>query len=142
MNLPALTLQISGIGKGMMEAMLRHGASGTIVSRTQERLDKAAEQMRKDIPGAQVLAIAGDVRTPTDLEAAIKATVDRFGRIDIVVACAAGNFLSPIETLSYNAFKTVVDIDLLGSFNTVKAAFPYLKKNGNSSIIGVSVGEA
>jgi peroxisomal 2,4-dienoyl-CoA reductase len=86
-----------------MESMLRHGAKGTIFSRTQERLDNAAAQMRSDIPGCEVLAISGDVRNPMDLEKAVKATVDKFGRIDIVVAGAAGNFLSPIETLSYNA---------------------------------------
>ncbi|KAI9023962.1 2,4-dienoyl-CoA reductase [Hyaloraphidium curvatum] len=128
----------SGICKGMAEAMLRHGAKATIFSRTQERLDRAAEQMRKDIPGAEVLAISGDVRNPEDLEKAVKATVERFGKIDIVVAGAAGNFLAPIEQLSYRAFKTVVDIDLLGTFNTIKACFPHLKASGNASIIGVT----
>lgn len=146
----------SGIGKGMAECMLRHGAVGCIFSRTQERLDKAADQMRKDIPGAQVLAIAGDVRNPVNLEEAMKATVEKFGKLDTLVACAAGNFLAPIEHLSYNAFKTVIDIDLLGgfpldrqlcsiliplpagSFNTIKAAYPYLKKSGNASCIGIT----
>lgn len=145
-----------------MEAMLRHGARGTIFSRTQERLDKAAEQMRKDIPGCEVLAIAGDVRNPEDLEKAVKATAERFGKIDIVVAGAAGNFLAPIEHLSYRAFKTVIDIDLLGTFNvgmswrsaarvgtplnllssntpqTIKSCYPYLKASGNASVIGVT----
>jgi len=126
----------------MAEAMVRHGAKACIVSRTQERLDKAAREMMSAVPGSEVLPIAADVRKPDELEAAAKKCVEKFGRIDIVVCGAAGNFLAPAEKLSYNAFKTVIEIDLLGSYNTVKACFPYLKESGaqtgNSSIIAVT----
>ncbi|KAI9009230.1 hypothetical protein DFJ74DRAFT_700025 [Hyaloraphidium curvatum] len=128
----------SGICKGMTEAYLRHGAKCTIFSRTQSKLDAAADEMRRDIPGAQVLAIAGDVRNPEDIEAAMKTTAEKFGGIDIVIVGAAGNFLALAENLSYKAFKTVIDIDLLGAWNTCKAAFPYLKKSGNANIIAIS----
>lgn len=118
--------------------MLRHGAKVCIFSRTQSKLDDAAAEMRRDIPGAQVLAISGDVREPADLEKAMATTAEKFGGIDIVVVGAAGNFLALAENLSYKAFKTVIDIDLLGAWNTCKAAFPYLKKSGNANIVAVS----
>ncbi|KAF0519165.1 2,4-dienoyl-CoA reductase [Gigaspora margarita] len=126
----------SGICKGMTEAMLRHGAKAAIISRSQDKLDKAAEEMRKEI-GAEVLAIAADVRKPEDIIKAVELTIEKFGRIDILVNGAAGNFLSAIETLSYRAFRTVIEIDLIGTFNTSKACFPHLKKS-KGVVINVS----
>lgn len=73
-----------------------------------------------------------DVRDYKQLEEAVKQTVEAFGRIDFVVAGAAGNFVCDFVNLSPNAFKSVVDIDLLGSFNTVKAALPELIKTKGS----------
>ncbi|KAJ3332705.1 hypothetical protein HDU93_008965 [Gonapodya sp. JEL0774] len=128
----------SGICKGIAEAYLRHGAKVTIVSRSKDRLEAAAAEMRQSIPGADVLAVAADVREPQQLEAAAKATADKFGRIDILICGAAGNFLAPAESLSYRAFRTVIEIDLIGAFNTIKACFPYLKRSGSASIIGIS----
>lgn len=118
----------SGICRGMTEAMLRHGAKAVITSRSQERLDRAAEEMRKET-GGEVLAISADVRKPEEIIKVVDAAIEKFGKIDILVNGAAGNFLSPVETLSYRGFRTVVEIDLLGTFNTSKAAFPYLKKS-------------
>lgn len=69
------------------------------------------------------------MRDVKSLEAAAARTVEELGRIDFVICGAAGNFLSTVQNLSANAFKSVVDIDLLGSYNTVKATLPELKKN-------------
>ncbi|KAH8205250.1 hypothetical protein TruAng_000497 [Truncatella angustata] len=78
-------------------------------------------------PGAQVIGIGGvDVRKLDSLETAVQQTIKKFGRIDYVIAGAAGNFLAPITSLSSNAFKSVVDIDLLGSYNTFKATASHL----------------
>ncbi|CAG8485587.1 8189_t:CDS:10 [Ambispora leptoticha] len=126
----------SGICRGMTEALLTHGASAVITSRSLERLEKAAEEMRK-ATGGEVLAVAADVRKPDEVEKAVKKAIEKFGKIDILINGAAGNFLAPAELLSYNAFRTVVEIDLLGTFNVSKACFPYLKKS-KGSIINVS----
>lgn len=80
-------------------------------------------------PGSKVIGASADVREPEQLVAAVAKTVAELGRIDFVIAGAAGNFLSAIEHLSPNAFKQVVSIDLLGSYNTLKACLPELKKN-------------
>jgi peroxisomal 2,4-dienoyl-CoA reductase len=65
------------------------------------------------------------------VEQAIASTIEKFGSLNIVINCAAGMFLAPIEKMSYNGFKTVVDIDLLGTYNVTKAAYTaYLKEYG------------
>lgn len=85
-------------------------------------------------PGARVLAIAGvDVRDPKALQDAADRTARDLGSIDYVIAGAAGNFLAPMSQLSANAFKSVIDIDVLGSYNTVKATLPYLVESAKRS---------
>src|SRR5207253_6562649 len=85
----------------------------------------------------EAFAVAADVRKPEEVEKAIASTLDRFGKIDIVVNGAAGNFLCTAEELSPNGFGTVVDIDLKGTFNVCRAAFAELKKN-RGQILNIS----
>lgn len=85
---------------------------------------KDIESVRK---GSRVIGLGGvDVRKLADLEAAVEKCVKELGRLDFVIAGAAGNFLASIANISANAFKSVIDIDLIGSYNTVKATLPYL----------------
>jgi peroxisomal 2,4-dienoyl-CoA reductase len=85
----------------------------------------------------EAFAVAADVRNPEEVEKAIAATVERFGKVDIVVNGAAGNFLCAAEELSPNGFGTVVDIDLKGSFNVCRAAFAQLKEH-KGQILNIS----
>ncbi|KAJ3280955.1 hypothetical protein HDU76_009043 [Blyttiomyces sp. JEL0837] len=126
----------SGICRGMAEAMARHGANVSVLGRTLSKLEDAVAEFKRKT-GADCLAIQTDVRNYAQLEEAMKKTYDKFGRIDYVVCGAAGNFLAPAEALSPNAFKTVVEIDLIGTFNTCKAALPYLKQT-RGAIINVT----
>lgn len=120
------------------EALILLGADAAIVGRNKEKTDKAAEEMAKLRPGAKVVSCANvDVRDVQSIAQAVEKTVATVGRIDFVIAGAAGNFLSDFNHLSSNAFKSVVAIDLLGSFNTVKATFDQLRKN-KGSILFVS----
>src|SRR5207245_4571187 len=82
-------------------------------------------------------AVSADVRKPDEVAGALSATVERFGKIDIVVNGAAGNFLCKADELSPNGFGTVVDIDLKGTFNVCRAAFAELKKN-RGQILNIS----
>ncbi|KAG1392132.1 hypothetical protein G6F58_012575 [Rhizopus delemar] len=120
----------------MTEAMVRHGAKAVIFSRSKDRLEKAAKELSEKT-GGEVFAVAGDIRNPSDAERVVKETIDRYGRIDYLINGAAGNFLAPFKDLSYNAFRTVVEIDLLGTFNLTKAAVEHLKKS-KGAIINVS----
>ncbi|KAI8070954.1 NAD-P-binding protein [Gongronella butleri] len=126
----------SGICRGLTEAVVRHGAKAVIVSRTLSKLEKAAKEMR-DATGGEVVAVAGDVRKPEDMENAVKATIEKFGRLDFLINGAAGNFLVPFQHLSYNAFRTVIEIDLLGTFNATKAAVEHIKA-AKGAILNIS----
>jgi peroxisomal 2,4-dienoyl-CoA reductase len=126
------------ICKVQTEALVLLGANAAIIGRNQKKTDEAAEQLSKLRPGAKVISCPNvDVRDVNSLKQAVDKTVAQLGRIDFVIAGAAGNFLSDFNHLSSNAFKSVVSIDLLGSYNTVKACFEELKKS-KGSILFVS----
>ena len=101
-----------------------------LVSRKREHLEPAAERIRAG--GGQAIAVAADVRAYEEVERAVAATVAQFGKLDIVVNGAAGNFHARAEELSPNGFGTVVDIDLKGTFNVCRAAFTELQKRGGA----------
>jgi NAD(P)-dependent dehydrogenase (short-subunit alcohol dehydrogenase family) len=121
-----------GINLGIAQALAAAGAAVTLVSRDAQRIEAARRAVVAQ--GGRALGVAADVREPDALESAYAAAVAAFGPIDIVVSGAAGNFLAPAATLSPKGFKTVVDIDLLGTFNVFRLAFPHLRKPGASLI--------
>jgi len=131
----------TGITGGVARALAEAGANVALVSRSIDHLEPAATAIN-DARAAggsigEAFAVAADVRKPDEVQKAIAATVEKFGKIDIVVNGAAGNFLCPAEELSPNGFGTVVDIDLKGTFNVCRAAFPELKKH-QGQILNIS----
>nr|XP_039249035.1 peroxisomal 2,4-dienoyl-CoA reductase-like [Styela clava] len=127
----------SGIGFRIAEVFMRHGCDTAIASRRLEKCQESAKKL-EDATGQRCLPLSADVRNPKDVQKTIDKIVDNFGKINILVNSAAGNFLSDVENLSYNAFKTVIDIDTIGTFNCSKAVYEkYFKKNGGN-IINIS----
>lgn len=129
----------SGINLGIADAFARHGASVAILSRSQERIATALEQLRAH--GGAAEGYSADVRDAAAVAGALQQAHQRFGPIDVLVSGAAGNFLAPALGMSANGFKTVVDIDLLGSFNVLRAAHEFLRKPG-ASVISISASQA
>jgi peroxisomal 2,4-dienoyl-CoA reductase len=134
----------TGITGGVARALAAAGANVGLVSRSLEHLEPAAKAINdsrtssaQEDSNGEAFAVAADVRKPDEVEQAIAATIERFGKIDIVVNGAAGNFLCQAEELSPNGFGTVVDIDLKGTFNVCRAAFAELKKN-RGQILNIS----
>lgn len=125
----------TGITGGVARAMAEAGASVALVSRRLEHLEPAAAAINDS--GGKAIAVAADVRNPEEVERAIATTVEHFGKLDIVVNGAAGNFLCKAEELSPNGFGTVVDIDLKGTFNVCRAAFAQLKEH-RGQILNIS----
>ncbi|CAN5758837.1 SDR family oxidoreductase [soil metagenome] len=125
----------TGITGGVARALAAAGARVVLVSRKMEHLKSAAENINQS--GGKAFAVAADVRNPEDVDKAIAETLQQFGKVDIVVNGAAGNFLCAAEELSPNGFGTVVDIDLKGTFNVCRAAFAELKKN-RGQILNIS----
>lgn len=121
----------TGICRGIAHAYARLGARVCIVSRKADVLEKTAAELG-------VHAVAADVRDPDAIARAVAATVDKFGKLDTLVNGAAGNFLAPAAGLSPNGFKTVVEIDLVGTFNASRAAFEALRASGDGLVLNIS----
>lgn len=132
----------SGIGAAIARTLARHGAKVAVCGRKQDKLDRVAAEIDAHAThGAtsedRCLAMTADVRQPEALAALMGAIDARWGRLDVVVNSAAGNFLCPATQLSPNGFGTVVDIDLKGTFHSCRAAFDLLSRQGGS-IVNVS----
>ena len=115
----------SGIGLGIAKAMAASGAKLAIASRNADRLDGAVAELTG--LGAEAMAVTCDVRDPEAVQSAVDRTVEAYGGLDVMIANAAGNFVVPAAEMSANAWRTVVDIDLNGTFHCAKAAYPALK---------------
>lgn len=113
-----------------VRALVHLGANACIVGRNEKKTEEVAKDIAAQRPGAKVIGVGGvDVRSMESLQSAVDRCVNELGGIDFLIAGAAGNFLAPIEQLSANAFKTVIDIDVLGSYNTTKVCIPHLLKS-------------
>jgi NAD(P)-dependent dehydrogenase (short-subunit alcohol dehydrogenase family) len=129
----------SGINFAIAQRFAASGASIALIGRTKEKLDNAAAELRKT--GVKASGFPADVRDYDAVASAIKSAREELGEIDLVVCGAAGNFPAPALGMSANGFKAVVDIDLLGTFNTCRAVFEHLRKPG-ASIINISAMQA
>lgn len=130
----------SGINLAVAHGFASVGADVAICGRTPEKLERAADELRRE-HSVRVVTTPADVRDYDAMQVAIDTAADEFGRLDTVVAGAAGNFFAAAEAISSNGFRAVVEIDLLGSFHTARAAFGHLKAS-RGSILFVSAGQA
>ena len=125
----------TGLGKSMATRFAELGADLVITSRRQNVIDETAKDLREH--GVKVLAISCDVRDTEQVESMVEQTVSEFGTIDILLNNAAGNFISPTENLSSNAFRTIVDIVLNGTFHCTQAVGKVMRKNKSGVILNI-----
>ena len=125
----------TGLGKSMATRFAELGANLVITSRREDVINDTAKELRK-LKG-KVIAIPCDVRDPDQVESMVEQTVNELGSIDILLNNAAGNFISPTEKLSPNAFKTVIDIVLNGTFHCTQAAGKVMRKNKSGIILNI-----
>ncbi len=130
----------SGINLAIAKAYVSHGASVSICGRNPERLAAAVGELNALRPGS-AWAFEADVRDFGAVEWAVDAACEAHGPVSVVVCGAAGNYLARAHELSANGFRTVVDIDLNGSFNAARAAFAQLRQT-RGSVLFVSAGQA
>src|SRR6201998_1783017 len=129
---------VSGAPTGLALEVARvlgsHGARVAICSRKEPNLQAAVAALRQE--GIEAVYGVCDVRRSDEVTAVVEEVLRTFGRLDVVVNNAAGNFPVPISGLSPNGFKAVVDIDLLGTFNVSKAAYElWLREHGGAVVI-------
>ena len=129
----------SGINLGIAKGFSAAGARVGVASRSQDKVDAAVSQLGNDLGPAMGFSL--DVRDAPAVQQAVHDFVAERGQIDVLVSGAAGNFLAPAAGLSPNGFKTVIDIDLLGTFNVMRAAYESLVKPG-ASVINISAPQA
>lgn len=127
----------SGIGRGIADLLAALGAHVVLASRKQERVDAAAAEIRT--AGGKASGVAVDVREPERVQAMMAEVVREHGRIDLLVNNAAGNFYAPSESLSANAWKSVIEIDLYGTFFCSQAVLPIMRKGGGGAIVNISM---
>ncbi|KAM7269435.1 hypothetical protein ACFE04_024932 [Oxalis oulophora] len=129
----------SGIGFEISSQFGQHGACIAIMGRRKQVLDAAVKALQS--LGIQAVGFEGDVRKQEDARRVVESTFNHFGKIDILVNGAAGNFLVSPEDLSPNGFRTVMDIDAVGTFTMCYEALKYLKKGapGRSTASGGSI---
>lgn len=127
----------TGIGFGIAEELAGLGAHVVLASRKPEHLDAGAEKIRA--AGGAVSTVAVDVRDPERVRAMMEQVVNDRGRIDLLVNNAAGNFYAPSEALSPNAWRSVVEIDLYGTFFCSQAVLPVMKGQGGGRIVSISM---
>lgn len=127
----------SGIGKGIALELLRHGARVVIVGRSRERLDAAAEELRA-ATGGTCIADAADVRDWAAIDGVVERTVAQLGGLHVLVNAAAGNFLAPAAQLSGNGYRTVLDIDAVGTYQASRSAFLRAMRDQGGAIVNIS----
>jgi len=114
----------TGLGRSMGTYFLKLGANLVITSRKLDVLEQTAKEMEAET-GGKVLAVACDVRKYEEVENVLQQAIATFGQVDVLLNNAAGNFISPTERLSANAFAAVIDIVLKGSANCSLALGKY-----------------
>jgi 2,4-dienoyl-CoA reductase [(3E)-enoyl-CoA-producing], peroxisomal len=127
----------SGIGLGISELLAALGAHVVLASRKRDTLDAAAAGLRAAGGAASVAPV--DVRDPQAVQQMVHQVAEERGRIDILVNNAAGNFYAPSATLSANAWRAVLEIDLYGTFFMSQSVAPTMRAQGRGRIINISM---
>ncbi len=128
----------SGLGEAAAKVLAREGAKVAVVGRTENELKEVANAIKRD--GGEAITVRADIAKPEEMEQATSQVYDHWGRLDIVFANAGINGVwAPIEDLTPEDWQQTININLNGTFYTIKYAAPYLKRNGGSVVITASV---
>jgi NAD(P)-dependent dehydrogenase (short-subunit alcohol dehydrogenase family) len=129
----------SGINRGIAELFARHGARVAVASRSEAKVADTVAAL--EALGAEAMGFSADVRDLAVVEAGLGSVHDAWGDFDVLVSGAAGNFPASLAGMSANAFRSVVEIDLIGTVHVMQAAYGHLKKPG-ASVVNISAPQA
>jgi 3-oxoacyl-[acyl-carrier protein] reductase len=128
----------SGMGRACALALAREGASVALFARRAELLDEAVAEIEALGSGAAALAVAGDSARPADLEALVARTIERFGRIDIVVNNSGGPPAGSFEDFDDAAWRAAWDLTLMSTLRLTRLALPELRKSGRGRVVNIT----
>lgn len=124
----------SGIGRATAVLMAKEGAKVAALGRTEDELEDAVREI--EAGGGEAMAVVADISEPEEMERAVREVVGRWGGLDVVFANAGVNGVwAPIEELEVDEWRQTLDINLTGTFLTLKYAVPHLKRRGGGSVI-------
>lgn len=126
----------SGIGKAIAEMYAKEGAKVVIAGHHVESCEETVKEIER--AGGEGLAVTCDVTKAADVEAMVKATVEKFGRVDILVNNAGVVLMKPLSEMSEEQWDRVVDVDLKGTFLGMKYAIPEMEKAGKGKVINIT----
>lgn len=128
----------SGIGKAAAIRLASEGAKVALLSRTPDEINEVAKEIKE--AGGEAITIEGDVSKPVDMQAAVQKIIDAWGRLDVVIANAGINGVwASLEELKPEEWDSTLEVNLKGTFLTVKYAVPHLKKQGGAVVVVASV---
>ncbi|WP_226007519.1 SDR family NAD(P)-dependent oxidoreductase [Natrinema salinisoli] len=129
----------SGIGKSIAERFAEDGVDVVVCSREQDNVDPVAEAINESDSPGRALAVECDVTDRDAVDALVEATVEEFGGLDVLVNNAGASFMADFDDISPNGWKTIIDININGTYHCTHAAAEYLKDGGGSVINLASV---
>ncbi len=124
-----------GIGLGMGRGLAESGAAVVVAARNKEKSGRAVAELRG--LGAEAEAVEVDVADEGSIDALVKATLARFGRLDVLVNNAGMNIRKPVESLKLDEWRQVIDVNLTSAFLASRACYPVMKKQGRGKIINI-----
>jgi 3-oxoacyl-[acyl-carrier protein] reductase len=127
----------SGIGREIVEQFAREGADVVVCSREQENVDPVAETIN-DERGGTALAVECDVTDRDAVEALVEATVDKYGSVDCLVNNAGASFMAAFEDISPNGWRTIVDINLTGTYHCTQVAGEHMREGDGGTVINLA----
>jgi gluconate 5-dehydrogenase len=126
-----------GLGTAMAAALASAGASVAVCGRSESEANEVAARLADDY-GVQTLGVAADVTQTADIESLIRQVADRFGRLDILINNAGINIRGPIETLTLDEFRKVMQVNVDGMWETTRAAMPLLRQSPAGRIVNLA----
>ncbi|MFC6835940.1 SDR family NAD(P)-dependent oxidoreductase [Halomarina ordinaria] len=127
-----------GIGRAIAERFAEDGADVVVSSRSQESVDEVADGISESGATGDALAVECDVREREAVEALVAATVDEFGALDVLVNNAGASFMAGFGDISENGWKTIVDINLHGTYHCSQVAGAYMREHGGGTIVNLA----
>ncbi len=123
-----------GIGRATANLLGQEGCKVVINARGDDLLQRAVAELKAET-GAEVVGLAGDMSVPADVERVVNGTLDRFGRIDILVTCAGSSPGGLLEDLTEEQFYSSLNLKFMGYVRTCKAVIPHMKRQGGGAIV-------
>ena len=128
----------SGMGRACAVALAREGCNVAVFARRRELLEEAVAEIEALGSGAQALAVAGNSALPADLEALVERTLERFGRLDIVVNNTGGPPAGTFEDFDDDAWRRAWDLTLMSTLRLTRFALPELRKSGRGRVVNIT----